>query len=148
MRSAASTAAAAMATGDDRCIGYAVHQVFEPCTVDDVLEDGQELVVGGLHVCCIAAPGHAEGLVVYEIVLEGERCWFVGDLLITTHAHSEVELPWTGGPDFDKAAYLRSMARLIHMPCDHVLPGHGPAAIGCGKRIVEEAYTQAMRAWR
>jgi metallo-beta-lactamase class B len=140
--------AAAMAGGDERCIGYAVHRVFEPCRADVVLEDGQELAIGGLNVRCIAVPGHADGLVVYEILLGGERCWFVGDLLLTAHAHLGVELPWTGGPDFDRLKYVQSMARLVKLPCDHLFPGHGPAAIGCGKRVVEMAYTEALRQWR
>src|SRR5262249_26689919 len=67
--------AEAMAVGDERCIGYAVQRVFEPCRADIVLRDGEELAVGGLRVRCLAAPGHTDGLVVYEIVLDGERLW-------------------------------------------------------------------------
>jgi hypothetical protein len=29
-----------------------------------------------------------------------------------------------------------------------LLPGHGPAAIGCGRRLVEMAYTEALIRWR
>jgi glyoxylase-like metal-dependent hydrolase (beta-lactamase superfamily II) len=139
----------AMAAADERCIGYAVHRVFEPTQVDILLRDGQELAIGGLQVQCFAAPGHAEGLVVYQITLDGERLWFVGDLLVATHAHRSVELPWTGGPDFDRAKYIRSLADLMKLPpCDHLLPGHGPAAIGCGRRLLEMAYTEALLKWR
>jgi metallo-beta-lactamase class B len=141
--------AAAIAAGDERCIGYAVHRTFEPCTADVVLEDGQELAVGGLRVRCLAAPGHTDGLAVYEVVLDGERCWFAGDLLEAQHAHFSVNLPWTGAPDFDRARYIQSMARLLRLPpCDHLLPGHGPAAIGLGRRVIEEAYSEALRMWR
>jgi glyoxylase-like metal-dependent hydrolase (beta-lactamase superfamily II) len=141
--------AEAIAAADERCIGYAVHRTFEPCRADVLLEDGQELAVGGLRVRCLAAPGHSDGLVVYEIVLDGERCWFVGDLLLTNHAHRSVELPWTGGPDCDRSRYIQSLSRLLKLPpCHHLLPGHGPAAIGCGRRVVEEAYTEAMLRWR
>lgn len=141
--------AEAMAAGDERCIGYAVQRVFEPCQADIVLRDGQELAVGELRVQCLAAPGHAEGLAIYEITLGGERVWFVGDLLVAMHAHRSVELPWTGGPDFNRAKYIQSMARLLQMPpCDHLLPGHGPAAIGCGRRLLEMAYTEALLKWR
>ena len=136
--------ARSMAVGDDCCIDFAVHRLFEPCQADIVLEDGEELAVGGLRVRCIAAPGHTDGLVVYEILLDGERLWFVGDLLITQHAHQGVELPWTGSPDFDRARYIESMSRLVRLPCNHLFPGHGPAAIGCGKRVLEMAYTEAL----
>ena len=47
--------------------------------------------------------GYAAGLVVYEMVLDGERIWFAGDLLETTHAHRWVNLPWTGAPDFERS---------------------------------------------
>jgi glyoxylase-like metal-dependent hydrolase (beta-lactamase superfamily II) len=87
-------------------------------------------------------------LVIFEVDLNQERCWFVGDLLITTHALQGVELPWTGSPDFDRARYIQSLARLVKLSCDHLFPGHGPAAIGCGKRMVEMAYAEALVKWR
>jgi glyoxylase-like metal-dependent hydrolase (beta-lactamase superfamily II) len=87
--------------------------------------------------------------VVFEMMLDKERCWFVGDLLLTAHAHRMAELPWTGAPDFDRGTYIRSMARLLKLPpCDHLLPGHGPAGIGCGRRILEMTYTEALLKWR
>ena len=141
--------AEAMAAGDGRCIGYAVHRIFTPCQPDVQLRDGEALTVDRLAVRCLAAPGHADGLAVYEIVLEGERIWFCGDLLEARHAHRGVDLPWSGAPDFNRARYIQSLERLLTLPpCDHLLPGHGPAAIGCGRKILEEAYTEAMRKWR
>ncbi len=141
--------AEAMAAGDERCIGYAVQRVFEPCRVDVVLQDGQELAVGGLRVRCLAAPGHADGLVVYEIVLDGQRLWFTSDLLEAIQAHEWVKLPWAGAVDFDRAKYIQSLARLLRLPpCDHLLPGHGPVAIGGGRRLLEMAYTEALLKWR
>ena len=141
--------AEAMAAGDERCIGYAVQRAFEPCRADVIVEDGQELQVGGLQVKCLAAPGHTEGLVVYEIALDGERLWFTSDLLEAMHAHRWVSLPWTGAPDFDRAKYIRTLARLLKLPpCDHLLPGHGPPAIGRGHRLLEMAYTEALLKWR
>ena len=141
--------AEAMAAGDERCIGYAVQRVFEPCRADQVLRDGEELTVGDLRVRCLAAPGHADGLAVFEILLNGERLWFVGDLLEAMHAHRWVALPWTGAPDFDRSRYVGSLGRLMkEAPCDHLLPGHGPAAIGCGRRVLEMLYTEALLKWR
>ena len=140
--------AAAIAAGDECCVGFAVGRTFEPCQADMVLADREMLTLDGLEVRCIAAPGHCDGLVVFEVVVNEERCWFVGDLLITTHAHQGVELPWTGSPDFDRARYIQSLARLVKLPCDHLFPGHGPAAIGCGKRLLEMAYTEALTKWR
>lgn len=145
---ATSQTAQSMENADEMCLAFAVHRAFEPCRTDAVLGDGEALQISGLAVRCIAAPGHTEGLAVFEIVLGGEVCWFVGDLLITTHAHAEVELPWTGSPDFDRRKYIQTMRRLSQLPCDHLFAGHGPAAIACGKRIVEAAYTRALIEWR
>lgn len=141
--------AEAMETGDARCIGYAIHRLFPPCRVDIVLQDGEELRVGDLSIRSLAAPGHAAGHVVYEVVLDGERLWFCGDLLEARHAHRGIDLPWTGDPEFDRAQYIRSLARLLTLPpCDHLLAGHGPPAIGCGHYLIEEAYSEALRKWR
>ena len=145
--------AEAMLAGDDRCIGYAVQRVFERCQTDVVLENDQELLFtsqsGSISVRCLAAPGHTEGLVVYEIILDGERCWFIGDLLEAMHAHRWASLPWTGAPDFDRAKYIESLAKLLQRPpCDHLFPGHGPVAIGCGRRPLQMAYTEALLKWR
>lgn len=141
--------AAAMAAGDRRCIGYAIHRTFPPCQVDVELRDGEELVVGELRVRCLAAPGHADGLAVYELLIDGERVWFTSDLLEARHAHRGVDLPWTGDPNFSRAQYIQSLERLLDLPrCDHLLPGHGPAAIGFGWKLIEEAYSEAMRKWR
>ena len=138
-----------MAAGDERCIGYAVQRWFEPCQADVIVNDGDDFVVDGLRVRCLAAPGHCQGLLVYEIVLNHERLWFTGDLLVATHAHAWVELPWTGAPDFDRKAYVESLGRLLQQPpCDHLLPGHGPAALGGGRRLLEMAYTEALLKWR
>jgi hydroxyacylglutathione hydrolase len=140
--------ARSMAAGDEMTIAFTIHRPFEPCQADLILDDGSELAVGGLNVRCIAAPGHTEGLVVFEILLNREICWFVGDLFVTTQAHAAVELPFNGSPDFDRKQYVETMRRLSKLPCDHLFPGHGPAAIGCGKRVVEMAYTEALMKWR
>jgi metallo-beta-lactamase class B len=145
---ATSETARSMHAADEMCIAFAVHRVFEPCQADVVLADGEELSIANLRVRCIAAPGHTAGLALFEITLNREICWFVGDLLITTHAHMGVELPWTGSPDFDRGQYVRTMRRLVQMPCDHLFPGHGPAAIGFGKQVVETAYSEALQKWR
>ncbi len=136
--------AEAMAAGDDRCVGYAVNGVFDPCEVDLVVADGEELIIGGRKVRCLEAPGHASSCVVYEIELRGEWLWFVGDVILTGPEGESVALGWQGGPDYDRATYVESLRRLAHLPCDHLFPGHGPASIGDGKRLVSMAYTEAM----
>jgi glyoxylase-like metal-dependent hydrolase (beta-lactamase superfamily II) len=141
--------AEAMAVGDDRCIGYAVQRTFEPCEADVVLRDGETLTVGELQIRCHAAPGHADGLVIFEIDVDGERLWFTGDLFEARHMHEWVNLPWTGDLNFDRAQTIASLARLRRLPRpEHVLPGHGPAAIGDGWRLIDMAYNEVLVKWR
>ncbi len=145
---ASADTAEAMAAGDDRCIGYAVGQRFEPCETDLVVHDGETVDLGGVAIRCIAAPGHAEGLMVFETIINGERLWFPGDLLKVGLECEDVQLGWAGGPDYDRATYLETLRKLAHMECDTLLPGHGHPGLGLGKRLIEMAYTKAMLEWR
>ena len=141
--------AEAMAIGDERCIGYAVQRVFEPCQVDEVMQDSQTFRVGSLQIHSIAAPGHCNDMVVFETTVNEELVWFTGDLFEAVHAHRLISLPYTGAPDFDRLAYIASLKRLLTLPRpDHVLPGHGPVAIGRAGRLVEMAYNEALMSWR
>jgi len=146
---ASAQTAAAMEAGDERCIGYAVQKVFEPCQVDTILADGQKFDVGGLQVLSWAAPGHTAGVLVFEIILDGERLWFTGDLFEAQHAHRDVGFPYTGAPDFDPKLHIQSLKRLLELPrCEHIFPGHGPAKIGEAHRLVQMAYNNVMMDWR
>jgi glyoxylase-like metal-dependent hydrolase (beta-lactamase superfamily II) len=138
----------ALATGDERCIGYAVHRQYTPCQVDHVVRDGALFPVGDAQVRCITAPGHANSCMVYEITLDGRRLWFVGDVILTGPECQSVELGWNGGPDYHRPTYLQTLQRLCHMECDCLFPGHGPPCIGNAKRLVEMAYTKALMEWR
>ena len=134
----------ALASGDDRCIGYAVNRRFEPCKVDRIIRDGALLDLGGSTIRCIEAPGHAKSCIVYEILINERRLWFVGDVIISGPECQTIQLGWNGGPDYDCSAYLKSLAKLCHMECDCLFPGHGPPCLTHGKRLVELAYTNAM----
>jgi metallo-beta-lactamase class B len=146
---ASAATAAAIAAGDERCIGYEVQRPFEPCQADIVVEEGQPLRIAGLEITVHAAPGHAEGMVIYELVLDGERLWFVGDLFETMMGHRWISLPWTGSPDFDRQKYIATLKHLLSLPaCDHLFPGHGPVALGGGWRLLGMAYSEALVKWR
>jgi len=140
--------AEAMGLGDDRCIGYAVGQTFEKCKTDIIVKDEQILEIDGLKIRCIEVPGHANGCIVYEMILDQQICWFSGDIVLTGIYCENIQLGWEGDPNYDRNAYLDSLKRLAHMRCDHLFPGHGPPCIGKGKWMIEKAYTKAMVEWR
>ena len=143
---ASQAAAEAMACGDDRCLGYVFSIAFETCEVDRIVSGGEEISVGNLSIRCIPAPGHSNGSLIYEIIQEGRRLWFVGDQIIPMVADGQqcVELGWKGGPDYDELTYLESLRKLCHMECDDLFPGHGTPRIGGGRRLMEMAYPQAL----
>lgn len=140
-------AAERIASGDERCIGHLHGQAFEPCEVDIVLADGESLTVGDLEVTAIATPGHAEGHVVFDAVVNGEHNWFVGDLFQTQYMHRGVQLPWNGDVEFDQAKYVASVGRLLGRPVDHVLPGHGPVCLNHGRPLIELLYGMTTTQW-
>ena len=145
---ASAPCAEALAAADDRCIAWMQSSDFEPCVADDVLAGGDELRLGGLAVRCIAAPGHSDGSVVWEIEINGDVCWFSGDLLSTCAGHDGIELGWTGAVDFDKRKSIETFRSLLGRPCDHLFPGHGRPVIGDAKRVLGSAYGLALVEWR
>jgi len=128
--------------------GYAVQQKLEPCKVDRIIKNGDEIEVGGSVIRCIEAPGHANSCVVYEIDLGGRRLWFVGDVILTGPKCNSAILRWNGGPDYDRVTYLQTLKKLCHMECDCLFPGHRSPCLKKAKRIVEMAYATAMTEWR
>lgn len=137
----------ALASGDERCLRFAYGAFsgkFEPCHVDMIVKDGDEIEIGGHTVRCIEAPGHANSCVIYEMDLMEKRHWFVGDVILTGPECKTVELGWRGTPDYDRGLYVKTLKRLSQLDCDCLFPGHGPPLLGNGKRLVELAYTHAM----
>ena len=97
----------------------------------------------------VAVPGHCADMVLFETTVGDERVWFTGDLFETIHAHRLINLPYMGATDFDRATYIATLKRVLTLPpAEHILPGHGPVAIGRGRRLVEMAYNEAMMSWR
>lgn len=143
-------AAEAMAAADERVIGWAHGQSVEPCVPDIVVDHHEEVAIEGLTVRGLAVPGHSDGSMVWDLVVNDQRSWFVGDLYSTTTAHKGILLPWMGDVNADKSQYVRSVKRLLAEPDqpDHVFAGHGPSAIGFGRLTVEMAYWEALTRWR
>jgi glyoxylase-like metal-dependent hydrolase (beta-lactamase superfamily II) len=141
-------AADAMATGDHRCIGFAVHRNFEPCEADIIASDGQILEIGDLTFRCITTPGHTDGHLLYEVNLADQQVWFCGDIINTGQECKSVELGIPAGRDFHRPTYLDTLEKLIDMEVDTLCPGHGSPGIGIGKRLVEMAYFAALQKWQ
>jgi glyoxylase-like metal-dependent hydrolase (beta-lactamase superfamily II) len=90
----------------------------EPCTVDQEIEDGAVIPVGGAKIGVIHSPGHTPGSVCYSV----NSCLFSGDVLFRGSI-GRTDLP--GGSDRDMAETLRTRIAVLD-PVTRVYPGHGP----------------------
>lgn len=107
----------------------AANRAFRATTVDELVEDGNIIEVGGIRLEVIHTPGHTPGhisLYVKEIGL-----LFGGD-----------NIPGTGTvaiepPEGDMAQYIESLRRLLTYDIQTICPGHGPLIKGPRQKIEE-----------
>jgi glyoxylase-like metal-dependent hydrolase (beta-lactamase superfamily II) len=90
-----------------------------PVTPDMLLQEGDQVQVGGHTFSVLHTPGHTPGCIcLYDAE---EKLLFSGDTLFCGTC-GRMDLP--GG---DPGAMVRSLHRLATLPADtHVFPGHGP----------------------
>ncbi len=96
--------------------GFHIDQPPDP---DLLVEDGDEIVAGGLQLRALITPGHSPG----GICLYGKGVLFTGD---TIFAGSVGRTDLYGG---DVEELKKSFARLILLPADtEIFPGHGSSS--------------------
>lgn len=116
-----------LAIGQEKLFG--IEEEIEPSAPDFFLEEGRELVVGGLRFEILHCPGHCPGSV--ALWEARERAVFVGDVLFAGSV-GRTDLP---GGDYE--TLLRSIQeKLVPLGDDaRVYPGHGPVTtIGLERR--------------
>lgn len=137
--------ALAIASGDHRCCGYLYHAEFSPVTADVILQDQQSITISGLSIQALHLPGHTLGCTSYLVDWEGKKILFTGDVIGTLgYGH----FGWDGSIDFDKKLYLKSLLRLVDIPFDVMLPGHGLCSFHNPKQRVEVSLNEALMQWR
>jgi metallo-beta-lactamase class B len=137
--------AEAVASGDERCCGYLYHKTFVPCTVDQVVEDGDVFELLGVRLEAMHLPGHSMGCTAFLFDHEGRRVCVSGDVIGTLLAG---HFGWSGSFDFNRQAYLQSLIRFARVDTDLMLPGHGMIYFHKPRRRVEEALNIALMEWR
>ena len=101
------------------------HRSFDPCPVDRLLSDGDELVVGNMRWRVLATPGHTPGSICllleprYGSNPQGAPVLIAGDTLFAG-AHGRTD--FVGGDPAEMRVSLRRLAELA--PDTLVLPGH------------------------
>ena len=95
---------------------------------DQLIDDGEQFMLGSLAVTVIHTPGHAPGHVMYHFPTEK---LLVGGDLIICGAVGRTDLP-----DADESALARSIERVMRLPDDtRLLPGHcDPSTLGEERR--------------
>ena len=92
--------------------------VIPPGHADGLLEDGQELQLGGMTARVIFTPGHSPGHVMFYF--EAQKVLVGGDLIIGG-AVGRTDLP-----DSSEADLIASVRRVMQLPGEtQLLPGHG-----------------------
>jgi hydroxyacylglutathione hydrolase len=87
--------------------------------VDGYLNDGDVIQRCGWEVKIIHTPGHTRGCVSFLITVDGARCLFTGDLIM-----SNCRPGWHGDPGFSAVDLVASLRRLLAVPFDHLCAGH------------------------
>jgi hydroxyacylglutathione hydrolase len=94
-------------------------ELITPVTIDKVLADGEVIDICGMHITCVATPGHTPGCMSYLLHDDTDIIAFTGDMLMPGSQ------PGWAGVDFSGDALLDSLERLQKYPINKVYPGHG-----------------------
>ncbi len=109
-----------------------------PVTVDQRLNDGDEVQVGDITFKVLHTPGHAKGQI--SLYSEPDRAMFGGDTLFP-NGYGRTDIP--GASDEETAATL---IRLLDLPDDvTIYPGHGQETTIGRERPWMERITRRMR---
>nr|WP_256966643.1 MBL fold metallo-hydrolase [Streptomyces caniscabiei] len=118
-----------IATGDEAGVSldrgkasgyYPADYTFAPCPQVEALADGEEIDLGGgVVLCAVATPGHADGHLCYHLRTPGHRALFSGDCVFTGGRVSLQNLHDCRVPE-----YAASLNRLAALDVDALFPGH------------------------
>lgn len=102
--------------------------------VDRAVEDGDEVVVGGLTLVAHCVPSHSEAITAYRVDTAAGRALFVGDIVFSAGTIGLINYPGS-----DLALYRQNLRRLGGLAVDALLPGHLLFALGDGQRHIDLA---------
>jgi metallo-beta-lactamase class B len=135
----------AVASGDERCCGYLYHKEFQPCQVDQIIEDHQTFEVLDIDFKSMLFPGHTQACTAYFFELHGKKFVVSGDVIGTLLVG---DFGWDGSIDFDKRVYIESLRHFAKIDTDVMLPGHGLIYFHNPRRRVEQTLNEALIQWR
>ena len=118
---------------DHRLVGYEVEgpdYIFKPFRVDHAIEDGEMFHIGSTPFTSHFMPGHTPDSTLLTFDFQGYRVGISGDITFGPSPHG-VTIGWMQELWLsDAAAYQKSLQRLLELPLDLLLPGHGHTIVG------------------
>jgi glyoxylase-like metal-dependent hydrolase (beta-lactamase superfamily II) len=111
--------------------------------VDLSLKDGDFLKIGSYSLEIIHTPGHTPGGISIFTEIEGNRILFSGDTV-----SAQGKLGFINGPGFNLKEWKESLAKLVKLKIDILLPGHGTFVLSKGFEHIQ-LYSDKMNSpWR
>jgi len=106
-----------------------------PCPLTDLVDEGDEIDLGGRVLRVLHTPGHSPGSI--SLFDEATGTVFCGDILLEGDIYDDI-------PGADRNVLLKSHERLSSLSFDRLLPGHGRAMdrLAVLKRM--ERYREAL----
>ena len=117
-------------------------QVFPPCDVDTIVQDGDALRIGNLNLTVIEVPGHNPGCVCYLLAVDGQRALFSGDVI-----YQGGVIGLGNWPGSDLHAYKRGLRKLAALDVDMLLPGHLLWTVRNGQAHIDKALRSFEGLW-
>ena len=106
-----------------------VRRRFPNLTIDQEVKEGDLIPAEERRLRVLETPGHSPGHI--ALWSEDDGALFTGDLV--TGAGST----FVGPPEGDMTAYMQSLDKVLALPAERLLPGHGPLVAEPQKRIRE-----------
>jgi glyoxylase-like metal-dependent hydrolase (beta-lactamase superfamily II) len=124
-----SVGAAFLRRGDHRLVGYQLNPPppdFEIFRVDHAVGDDETFELGGVTALAHHLPGHTPDSTLFTIRLDGLTVAFCGDIVFQPQSNGRPVLGqlcslWMSNLD----QYVESLRRMLEIPIDLLLPGHG-----------------------
>lgn len=104
--------------------GCSIRAASPQVSLTDPLRDGEEGVVGGYQVRCVALPGHTSDSIGFIVFYDDGPVMFCGDTIL---GRGTTQITW---PDGNLAAYLATLDKMERLISSYgitrLMPGHGP----------------------
>lgn len=125
-----------LARGDKRLVGVpGPESEFTPFKVDHAIRDGEAFAVSGIELRPTFTPGHTPDSMLLVVEMDGRRAGFCGDVCFGPDGRGEL-----GGVGWlcvlwesNLRHYRASLASMLDMNLDVLLPGHGFILDGADK---------------